>query len=328
MAGSLLLLLFGCVPYTLGPTEVGVRTAKIAIIGDAGVVADAYTSGSTNFIPLFINDWHVFDVGVQNLVMTRSAQTGAREGDDSLRFKTFDGNDISVDVTVTWHIERTKAPYLLQFVGTSTKAVEEVLVRPVTRTVLRDVLNQLRSEEYYDAVLRASKSEEARLACNHMLEPEGVMIDQIILGEHKFHAEYEQVIKEKTVAEQDAARFRSESEAVREEMRQKMEVAKGEVNQSLEQARGEAQRMTLEADASYFQRQREAEALLAEARARTEGLKAQARAMAGAGGENMVKIKVAEALAGKPIIFVPSSGGDLRTTDMNALLSAYGATKK
>jgi hypothetical protein len=101
--------------------------------------------------------------------------------------------------------------------------------------------------------------------------------------------------------------------------------AKGQVNTSIEKARGEAEKKQLEADATYYQRQREAEALLAEAKARTEGLKAQARAMAGAGGHNMVKIKVAEALAGKPMLFLPSGGTDLRTTNMNQLLERYGA---
>ena len=39
----------------------------------------------------------------------------------------------------------------------------------------------------------------------------------------------------------------------------------------------------------------------------------------------MVKVKVAEALKGKQILFVPAGAGmDLRKTDMNALLGAYG----
>jgi hypothetical protein len=39
-----------------------------------------------------------------------------------------------------------------------------------------------------------------------------------------------------------------------------------------------------------------------------------------------VKLKVAAALKGKRILFVPAGSGlDMRSTDMNALLSAYGA---
>ncbi|MFZ5480096.1 MAG: SPFH domain-containing protein [Myxococcota bacterium] len=320
----LLVSLVACLPHSTDATEVGVRTAKIGIIGPAGVVKDVYPSGGTYFFPPVINDWHVFDVGVRNLVMTRDSQSGTRSGDDSLRFKTHDGNDIAVDVTVVWHVEPTKTPYVLQFVGPDTESVEERLVRPVVRTVLRDVLNELRSEQYYDAGLRFKKADEAREACNHYLEPEGVKIDQVSLGEHKFNPTYEGVIKDKTVAEQEAARLRSETEAAREQRRRELEVAKGEVNQAIEQARGEAQKKQLGADADYFEKQREAEALVAEALARTEGLKAQARALGGAGGRNMVKLEVAEALKGKPIVFLPSGGTDLRTTNMNDLLQQYG----
>jgi len=320
-----LLPLTGCVTHSLESTEVGVRTLKLAVVGRAGVDPEVYPAGATYFFAPFISDWNVFDIGIQNLAMTRSLDSGARNGDDSLRFKTSDGNDIGVDVTVAWRIDPARAPYLLQFVGPDTKSVEERLVRPVTRTMLRDVLNELRSEQYYDADVRYKKADEARAVCNHYLNPEGVMVDQVLLGEHHFHENYENVIKDKTVADQEAARLRSETEAAREEMRRELEKAKGQVNTSIEKARGEAEKKQLEADATYYQRQREAEALLAEAKARTEGLKAQARAMAGAGGHNMVKIKVAEALAGKPMLFLPSGGTDLRTTNMNQLLERYGA---
>lgn len=318
-------LLGGCVPHSLESTEVGVRTVRLALVGSTGVVAEPYPAGQTYFFPPLINSWTVFDVGLQNMAMTRSADTGARAGDDSLRFKTADGNDISVDVTIAWRVDPVKTPYLLQFVGGSTKEIEERLVRPVARTALRDVLNELRSEQFYDADMRFKKADRAKDACAHFLAPEGVVIDQVLLGEHQFNPAYEQVIKDKTVAEQEAARLRSESEAAAEQMKRELEVAKGEVNQKIETAKGEAAKAQLEADASYFQRDREAQALLAEARSRTEGLKAQAKALAGSGGHNMVKLKLAEALAGKPILFIPAGGGDLRTTNMNDLLSRYSA---
>jgi regulator of protease activity HflC (stomatin/prohibitin superfamily) len=318
-------LLLACLPHSTSSTEVGVRTAKIAVIGRAGVVSEVYASGGTYFLMPILNDWNVFDIGVQNLVMTRDHASGSRAGDDSLHFKTHDGNDISVDVTVTWRVDAPKAPYLLQFVGDDTREVEEKLVRPVTRTVLRDLLNELRSEQFYDASARFAKAGVARDVCNQQLNPEGVLIEQILMGEHKFNPAYEQVIKEKTLADQEAARLRSEAEAAREQRRRELEVAKGEVNQSIEQARGEAQRAQLAADAQYFEKERRSQARLAEARARAEGLKAKARALGGAGGRNMVKIKVAEALTGKPIVFLPSGGGDLRATNMNSLLERYAA---
>jgi hypothetical protein len=53
------------------------------------------------------------------------------------------------------------------------------------------------------------------------------------------------------------------------------------------------------------------------------------KALTGSGGEVMVKLKLAEALAGKRILLLPVAGGglDIKTTNVNQLLEAYGARK-
>ncbi|RME21422.1 MAG: prohibitin family protein [Deltaproteobacteria bacterium] len=317
----------GCTPHSTGSTEVGVRVAKVGLFEPKGVSPEPYPPGATYFFAPVINDFYLYDTALQNLVMSRDAGAGNRYGDDALYFKTIDGNDISVDVTVAWSIDPPKAPYLLQFVGPNTQSVEEKLVRPVSRTLIRDVLNSLASEQFYDAGIRFKKAEEAAALLNHYLNPEGVLISQVLLGEHRFNERYEQIIRDKKVAEQDAARLSSETEAAREQRRRELEQAKGVVNQAMEEARGEAQQKRIEADAIYYQRQREAEAILAEQRAKAKGIAERARALSGAGGRNIVKLKVAEALKGKPIVFVPTGGMDLRTTDMNDLLQTYAVVK-
>lgn len=314
----------GCTANTES-TEVGVRTVHVSLFGPSGVQPEVYEPGQTYFFFRAFSDWNVFDVGLQNLEMLREEGEGSRQGDDSLRFKTVDGNDISVNVTVAWRIEPSMAPYLLEFVGDSTRVVEEKLVRPTSRTLIRDVLNQLTSEEYYQADRRFQMAEEARARLNAVLGTDGVVVEQVLLGEHKFNTTYEQIIRDKKVAEQEAARLVSETEAAAEEMKRDLERAKGQVGKAVEEATGELKKRRLEADAIYFERERQAEAILAEKKARAEGLTARARALSGSGGRNMVKLKVAEALKGKDIVFLPAGGGmDLRRTDVNALLEAYG----
>ena len=321
------LLSLGCSPHSTDSTEVGVRVAKIGLLEGKGVIADVYAPGATYFFPPVVNDWYVFDIALQNLVMTKDTHTGDRVGDDALQFKTVDGNDINVDVTVAWTIDPTRANYLVQFVGPNTAAVRERLVRPVSRTVIRDVLNELPSEEYYDAEIRFQKAEEAAAVLDHYLAPEGIIIKQVLLGEHRFNDRYEQIIRDKKVAEQDASRLISETEAARAQMLQELEVAKGDVLQTVETARGEAAKRQISADANYFQRERQAQAILAERSNHAQGIAEQAKALAGSGGRNLVKLEVAESLKGKTIIFVPTGGMDLRTTDMNQLLQTYGVVQ-
>lgn len=315
--------LLGCTASTES-TEVGVRTINVSVLGNMGVQQEIYPQSGTYFFLRSFSEWHVFDVGIQNLAMMRTSGDGTRTGDDALRFKTIDGNDISVDVTIAWTIEPDKAPYILQFVGHDSHEVEQKLVRPTSRTVVRDVLNQMTSEEYYQADKRFFMAEEAKARLNQVLVPEGIRIEQVLLGEHKFNEQYESIIRDKKIAEQEAARLLSETEAAAEEMKRDLEKAKGQVSKQIETARGELEKRKLEADARFFEKERQATAILTEKRANAEGLQARARAMSGAGGKSMVKLKVAEALAGKDIVFLPAGGMDLRTTDMNALLSAYG----
>ncbi|MBN2798594.1 MAG: prohibitin family protein [Deltaproteobacteria bacterium] len=327
MTRALLLALFlagGCTATTEA-TQVGVRTVNISLIGQRGVVQDTYAPSGTYFFLRPTSEWQVFDIGRQNLEMLRELDRGARTGDDSLRFKTVDGNDISVNVTVAWSVDATMTPYVLQFVGQNTEDVEVKLIRPVARTVVRDVLNQLTSEEFYTAERRFAMAEEARGILNTLLNREGVQVEQVLLGEHKFNPTYEQVIRDMKVAEQEAARLLSETEAAREEMKRDLERAKGQVSKAIEEARGEAEKRKLKADAIFFEREQQAAAILAEKRAMAEGLTERANALAGSGGKSMVKLKVAEALKGKKIVFLPAGGGmDLRTTDVNDLLSVYG----
>lgn len=319
--GLALALLTGCTASTEA-TEVGVRTVNLTLIGSRGVMQEIYPQGQTYFFFRPLSDWTVFDTGLQNLVMHRSQDPNV---DDPVQFKTVDGNDVSVDLTIAWSIDPTKAPHLLQRVGRSTEEVGDKLVRPVSRTVVRDVLNKLTSEEYYQADRRFQMAEAARKELNAMLNPEGIQIDQVLLGEHKFNATYEQIIRDKKVAEQETARLASATEAASEEMKRDLEKAKGEVSKTIEQATGEAAQRRLEADAIFFERERQATAILAEKKARAEGLTAQARALAGSGGRAMVKLEVAKALAGKKIVFVPAGAGmDIRSTDMNTLLETYG----
>jgi regulator of protease activity HflC (stomatin/prohibitin superfamily) len=311
--------LFGCTASTES-TEVGVRTVKASPLGGRGVEKEFYPQGGTYFFFRPASEFTVFDVGVQNLAMLGAT-------DDALRFKTVDGNDVWVDTTISWSIDASMTPYLVQFVGASTAEVETKLVRPVARAVVRDVLNQLSSEEYYQSDKRFQIAELARDNLNRVLNTEGIRVDQVLLGEHKFNQEYEQLIRDKKVAEQEAERLTSETEAEVESKRRELEQLSGEIEKEKQLETGEAEKRKREADAIRYEREQQAQSIRVEADAKSQGLRERAQALAGTGGRNMVKLEVAKQLKGKKIVFVPAgSGMDLRTTDMNALLGVYGVT--
>jgi len=53
---------------------------------------------------------------------------------DDLLFKTIDGNDISLDVIVSYRIDRAKAPDLVQRVATSDFELKDKVVRTIARS--------------------------------------------------------------------------------------------------------------------------------------------------------------------------------------------------
>jgi regulator of protease activity HflC (stomatin/prohibitin superfamily) len=324
-----LLFLTACTFHSTDSTEVGVLTRKIALFGKSGVQQETYPPGATYTFPAFITDWHVFNVALQNLSMTRSKAEGDRAEKDDIEFKTHDGNDISVDVTVAWRIDTAKTPWILEHVGGSTDEVKENLVRPACRSIVRDVLNTMTSEEYYVSDKRFQKAEEAREKLAVVFGPEGVIVERVILGEHHFHPEYEKVIHDKKLAEQTAERMVSEGHAAQQEALRNLETAKGQVNQKIATARGALDQVKLHADADYYRSQREAEAILAEKKAHAKGVEKTNQAMSGAGGRTLVKLRVAEALAGKQIVFLPSGGkaGGLQTMNLNDLLARYAVSE-
>ena len=323
-------VLTGC--YSTGPTEVGVRTTKFAIFGKAGVKEEYYAPGATYVFLPFMTDWHKFDIKLQNLEMIADPRRGDRRYKDDLRFKTKDGNDVRVNVTVAWRIDPKKAPYLLKFVGLSTPQVKERLVRPVCRTLVRDVLNQLSSEDFYVAGKRFAKADEARRQLRKRLGPEGVLVEQVILGMHRFSQAYEGVIKAKKLAEQKAEELKSAAMAKRQAAKRNLEQAEGLVRQNVVRAKGALAQRKHRADAYFYQRKLDAQATLIEAKAVARAIRERNKALRGAGGTTLVKIRMAEALAGKKIVFLPSGGASgvaVQTVNLNKLISAVlGASRK
>ena len=225
--------------------------------------------------------------------------------------------------------EPDSAPHLVQKVARSTKDVEERLVGPAARALVRDALNVLRSEDFYTADKRFAAAESARKLLEEALKSEGIIVEQVILQEHRFNPEYERVIREKKLAEQTAEKLRSEAQAALEEAKRNLESAKGTVSQKLAAAAGQLAQARLAADAELVRATNEATAILKEAEARSQGIAKENEALAGAGGRTMVKLRIAEALMGKQIVFMPSGRGGttLQTLDMNQILSQYAVSK-
>lgn len=316
----------GCVLNSTGKTEVGVRTIKFSLFGEQGVEDKIYPPGSTTFFLPFINDWHTFDTKLQNLEMTAEVRRGDRNSKDDLLFKTIDGNDISLDVIIAYRIDPKKAPYILQHVATSDRALRDKVVRTIARSKPRDIFGELETEEFYITEKRQAKSDQAKESLQEILGPYGIIVEKVLTKDYRFVAEYQKAIEDKKIADQMVEKNKSAQHAALEEYLKELEKAKGEVNKVVADADGVYAKAKIEADAYYEQQKFLADAIMAEGKAEAQGIEQMNKALAGAGGETMVKLQIAEALQGKKIILLPVSEGgmNLKTTNINDLIEVMG----
>lgn len=322
-------------PHTTGPTEVGVRTVKMGLLskrdkvglfGKQGVEGRVYEPGAVYFFPAILNDWHVFDTRLQNIEMTHDPRRGDKLFRDDLLFKTIDGNDISLDVIISYRIDPQKAPYIVQYVAGSDFELKDNVVRTVARSRTRDIFGELKTEEFYVSDKRDEKAEHVREELNALLNPYGVIVERVSTKDYRFNPAYQRAIEDKKVADQVAEQNKAATKAAEEEYLKKLEDAKGEVNKMVAESDGRFRQAQIEADAYYEKQQRLAAATEAEGIAEAKGITEMNKALIGSGGEVMVKLKIAEALAGKKIVLLPLSGSgmDIKTTNINKILETYG----
>lgn len=310
--------LAGCVPHTTAATEVGVKFNKLT---RSFQVMEA---GATHFFLPIVNDWKTYDISLRNLVMVAESTADGREGKDDLRFKTRDGNDIETDVTVRWRIDPTKVSQVWKTVAPDTDTVEESLVRPQARSYIRDVLNRLNSEDYYNPQLRFAAANDATKLLAEHLSPYGIVIEQVLLGDFSFKPEYQNLINSRKEAEKTAEKLEAEILATQEINQANLQSKVAELSEALTRAQGDFEQAKRNADAYLVQRQQQAQATLAEKAAQAEGVRKERAALNGSAGDAYVNLQLIEALQKKEIRQIPKLPGGNMIIDGNRLLEQLG----
>jgi len=315
-----LLLTGACTPHTTEATEVGVKFNKIT----RGT--EVAPPGATYFFVPIVNDWTKFDVSTQSLIMSAKVADDRKEKDD-LRFKTRDGNDIETDVTVRWRIDPSKAAAIWQTSAPSTKALKERLVRPQARAYVRDVLNRLDSEEYYNPDLRfRAANDSGKLLAAH-LAPYGIVVEQVILGDFSFKADYQMLINKRKEAEKQAEKLEAEILATLASNQARLQEKIAGLTEELTRAEGELEQAKRASDAYLVRREQEAQAVIAEKSAVAEGIRKERSALNGSAGDAYVSLQLIDALQKKEIRQIPKMPNGNVIIDGNKLLQQLGVVR-
>jgi len=331
LAGGAALLLGTCSIHKTDTTEIGVRTRAINVFGAVGIEQRTYQPGATYFfLPIPFNHWHTFDTKLVNIEMTKSSG-GSRQGNDELKFKTSDGNDVGLDITFSYRIDPERAPYVVHNVAQSDDELRDKIVRTVTRSRTRDLFGEITTQQFYNAAQRRQAADRAKEARQDILGEYGVTVENVDPQNFRWeNADYANSIRRLQLAEADSATGVSQIQAQIELNSRLYQQADSTARQDMERADGAFRRDSVGADGRYLARVQEAGAITTEGRNESAAIVAARRAMASAGGRTNVQMAIAEAIAGIPIIMVPSTGGNgtgafsINSFDVNEYLQTVG----
>lgn len=265
-----------------------------------------------------LSDFYVLDRTLQTMHMTEDPTRGEKRGRDDLKVKTVDGSDVYVDLKVQYKIDPNMAVEVVRTSGPG-DAYKEKWARDYIRSICRNYLGELTTEQFYDASQRDAKIVLAQNELNARLKPFGIIVDSVVIPQRPhFYKEYEEMIKKKKLADQAVLEEQSKAlaakqkqqtllvqennkknvavERFRGEMQQRIIQTKADAEKAMKAADAYYEKVTIQAEANLYAMEKKAEAILAEKKAEADGIMALKRALEGEGGRNMVKLEYARKL--------------------------------
>ena len=151
--------------------------------------------------PLY--DVQRLDVRTQNYTMSGITDEGHRAGDDAIRVLTADGLEVTIDLSVLYHVIAPDAPRLIRETGAD---YEDKIVRPIARTKIRD------NAVYYEAVaLFSTKRDEFQNRIFKSIDDEfkrrGLFLENLLVRNITLPAAVKTSIEQKIQAEQESQKM-------------------------------------------------------------------------------------------------------------------------
>lgn len=252
---------------------------------------------------------------------TRDANVEMRFPRSAVRVKTLDGEDAEVSITLIYRVSEEGASQFMRFIGAGPPNLENTFVLPAVRAAVRNFFGRLDSASFFDATLREARTAECSSALNEQLGIAGVTVESLAVDHFAFDAEFHSHIQEKRILERRMASVDMQRESEKEQLAQELLRAKATAKSRLADAeRGlESARRDAESDIAGMGRQ--AEATLARARREAELARERAASLTGRGAELALKLELAKALRGKPVVILPDEAAANLGENFSQILS-------
>ena len=240
-------LILALILSTLGAGLVYVESNErgvVRTIRAGGVRPEPLEPGLHWILPV-VEQVVIYSISNQTYTMSFSAQEGQVPGDDSIRARTKDGQEVIVDASVIYRIDPAK---VVQLHIVWQNNYENGVVRPEARGVIRDAVSQYGVEE----VVSTKRAEMVQIISEQLgasLSDNNLQLLDFILRDIHFSEEYAAAVEQKQIAEQQAQQAAFVVEQRRQEAEQARQVAQGQADAAVIAAQGAAQARLLQAEA-------------------------------------------------------------------------------
>ena len=250
--------LFSAALVFIDPTQVGV---VISVVAPGGVQPQPLRAGLHFIIPILEHEVK-YPIAWQTYTMSGASTEGQVKGDDSIRARTSNGQEVRIDSSIIFRINQEQVVTL--HIDWQTRYIED-FVRPVIRGLVRTQVSQFTVQEVNSSARKDLETTLERLL-REKFAAKGLLVDQFLLRDITFSDEYAAAIEQKQVALEGQDRTAHEAQQMRN-------LAEGERDKTTIIAQGRSQQFQLEAEGK-------AKATLTEADAQAKALKLIGAALA------------------------------------------------
>lgn len=241
LVAAVLLTSVGAGLVYIQPEERGVVFSAFA---EGGLRKEALTPGIHWIVP-FIEQVRTYPISRQTYTMSATAGEGNIVGDDSIRARTNDGQEVFIEASVIYSIDPNQ---IISLHITWQDRYTDELVRPTVRGIIRDVASQFGVEEIVSTQRGVLEDEITTLMSEKFTENDLILVDFVLRDIH-FSEEYALAVEQKQIAEQQAQQAKFVVESKKQEAEQARQVAQGQADAAVIAAQGAAEARIIQAQA-------------------------------------------------------------------------------
>lgn len=240
---AILLSILGAGLVFIEPNERGVVVSPYAFRAPNGYFPEAITPGLRWIVPG--ERVITYSISRQTYTMSVATQEGQIQGDDSIRARTKDGQEVTIDASIVYSIDTTK---VIQLHINWQNRYENEIVRPAARNAIRDAVSQYSVEEIVSTKRAEMETLITDILTDKFAQNDLNLVDFLLRDIH-FSTEYAAAVEQKQIAEQQAQQAQLVVEQRRQEAEQARQVAQGQADAAVIAAQGAADAQIIQAEA-------------------------------------------------------------------------------